>query len=60
MSLHVLEVETEHGTEWLLTDDLEAGRRFVAEHSDIVIAVRSPADVLTERYSGIAILSTSF
>ncbi|MEF8699233.1 MAG: hypothetical protein V5B33_07875 [Candidatus Accumulibacter sp. UW20] len=56
--LHVLEVETPDGTEWLLTDDLEQARQTLADSGGVEIAVHDPADILASQYEGIARLGT--
>ena len=58
MVLLVLEVDTGHGTEWLLTDDLQIARQYVASSDWREIAVHDPADIIASQYQGLACLST--
>jgi hypothetical protein len=56
--LHVLEVETPGGTEWLLTDNLEQARQYLADSGGVEIAVHDPADIIDSQYEGVARLGT--
>lgn len=58
MPLLVLEVCTAHGTDWLLTDDLDAARAYLTDTGGVELAIHHPADVLADQYDGIALLST--
>lgn len=59
MPLLVLEVSTAHGgTDWLLTDDLDAARNYITDTGSVEIATHHPADVLADQYDGIALLCT--
>jgi len=54
----VLETETDGGTEWLLTTDLQYARRYLADVGGHEIAERHLPDVLLTQYGGIAVLTT--
>ena len=56
--IHVLQIELDGGTEWLLTTDLAYARRYVAEVGGQEIAQCRLADVLLQQYGGIAVLNT--
>ena len=54
----VLQVETDGGTEWLLTTDLAFARAQLADIGGREVAVLDPADVIHEQYGGVAVLGT--
>lgn len=56
--LQVLEVETDKGTEWLLTLDLQWIRHTLAERGWVEVAIHDPYQILADQYRGVACLTT--
>ncbi len=56
--LIALEIELDGATEWLLTTDLVFARHHLADIGADEIALLMPADVVSEQYGGVALLST--
>ena len=53
----VLQVEIDHGTQWLLATDLQHARRYCLEIGAQEIGVVDLAKVLEQQYQGLAVLS---
>lgn len=56
--ISVLQIDLDGGTQWLLTTDLSFARRYLADVGANEIAQCNLADVVTEQYGGIAVLTT--
>lgn len=52
-----LQIELDDATEWLLTTNLGFARRYLADIHAKEISVVNLADVLNERYGGVALLT---
>lgn len=58
LGITVLEIELDGGTQWLLTTDVAAARRYLTDIAAIELGVREIPEVINDQYGGIAALTT--